>query len=237
MTSEPDYRQLRPHLGWLPIDAIKKMFEHTTQLARMPMSTILKKWYKSLNPALNVRPRDEPVATDTIYSDTPRSIVALPLLSFLLVLRPILQMCTLSSLINSLSIRFWTTSPNAVHLPNSSATMHGLRLVNMSSRFFDPYTFPLGRARHINSIRTLPNASTRTSNDCATPSLTALGPRHTLGFFVPCMCVSCSTTHSVKWLMIFLFACPQVLLTTSVPYYVFTSGNLSTTSLTTVTSI
>jgi hypothetical protein len=43
MTSEPDYGQLRPHLGWLPIDAIKKTFEHTTQLARMPMSTILKK--------------------------------------------------------------------------------------------------------------------------------------------------------------------------------------------------
>jgi hypothetical protein len=35
------------------------------------MSTILKKQYKSLNPALNVHPRDEPVATDTIYSDTP----------------------------------------------------------------------------------------------------------------------------------------------------------------------
>jgi hypothetical protein len=43
MTSEPDYGQLRPPLGWLPIDAIKKMFEHTTQLACMPMSTILKK--------------------------------------------------------------------------------------------------------------------------------------------------------------------------------------------------
>jgi hypothetical protein len=71
MTSEPDYRQLRPRLGSLPIDAIKKTFEHTTQLARMPMSTILKKRYKFPNPALNVRPRDEPVATDTIYSDTP----------------------------------------------------------------------------------------------------------------------------------------------------------------------
>jgi hypothetical protein len=70
MTSEPDYGQLRPHLSWLPIDAIKKMFEHTTQLARMPMRTILKKRYKSPNPALNVHPRDEPVATDTIYSDT-----------------------------------------------------------------------------------------------------------------------------------------------------------------------
>jgi hypothetical protein len=36
----------------------------------------------------------------------------------------------------------------------------------------------------INSIRTLLNASTRTSNDCATPSLTALGLWRTLGFFV-----------------------------------------------------
>jgi hypothetical protein len=43
MTSEPDYGQLCPHLGWLSIDSIKKMFEHTTKLACMPMSTILKK--------------------------------------------------------------------------------------------------------------------------------------------------------------------------------------------------
>jgi hypothetical protein len=35
------------------------------------MSTILKKRYKSPNPALNVRPRDKPVATNTIYADTP----------------------------------------------------------------------------------------------------------------------------------------------------------------------
>jgi hypothetical protein len=33
MTSEPDYGQLHPRLGWLPVDAIKKTFEHTTQLA------------------------------------------------------------------------------------------------------------------------------------------------------------------------------------------------------------
>jgi hypothetical protein len=68
MTSEPAFC---PHLGWLSIDAIKKTFKNTTQLEHMPMSTILKKQYKSPNPALNVHPRDEPVATDTIYSDTP----------------------------------------------------------------------------------------------------------------------------------------------------------------------
>jgi hypothetical protein len=71
MTLEPEYGLLCPRLSWLSIDAIKKMFEHITQLACMPMSTILKKQYKSPNPALNVGPCDKPVTTDTIYSDTP----------------------------------------------------------------------------------------------------------------------------------------------------------------------
>jgi hypothetical protein len=65
--------------------------------------------------------------------------------------------------------------------------------------------------------------------------LTALELWHTLSFFVSCMCASCSTTHGVRRLRISLFACPRVLRMTSVPCYVFTSGNLSTTSLTTVT--
>jgi hypothetical protein len=43
MKSEPDYGQPPPHLHWLSIDAIKTMFECTTQLAHMPMTTILKK--------------------------------------------------------------------------------------------------------------------------------------------------------------------------------------------------
>jgi hypothetical protein len=37
----------------------------------MPMSEHLQKQYKSPNPALNVTRRDEDLATDTVYSDTP----------------------------------------------------------------------------------------------------------------------------------------------------------------------
>ena len=37
----------------------------------MPMGTYLKKRYKSPFPACNVHCRSEPVATDTVYSDTP----------------------------------------------------------------------------------------------------------------------------------------------------------------------
>ena len=67
----PDYDKQRPLFAWLPTSTIKKTYELTTQLARLPFSTILKKRFKSPNPALNIHRRNEPVATDTIYSDTP----------------------------------------------------------------------------------------------------------------------------------------------------------------------
>jgi hypothetical protein len=67
----PDYTSLRPLFGWLPVDIIKKTFEVTTQYARLPMSTHLKKAFRSPFPAANVHRRNEPVATDKIVSDTP----------------------------------------------------------------------------------------------------------------------------------------------------------------------
>jgi hypothetical protein len=66
-----DYDKLRPLFGWMPTKTVKKTFETTIQYARMPNGTILKKHYKSPFPALNVKRRDEPVATDTVFSDTP----------------------------------------------------------------------------------------------------------------------------------------------------------------------
>jgi hypothetical protein len=66
-----DYDALRPCFAWLPTDIIKKTFEVTTQYAWMPLNTILRKCFKSPNPAVNVRRRDELVATDTIQSDVP----------------------------------------------------------------------------------------------------------------------------------------------------------------------
>jgi hypothetical protein len=66
-----DYVALRPRFAWLPTDIIKKTLEVTTQYARMPLNTVLRKCFKSPNPAVNVQRRDEPVATDTIQSDVP----------------------------------------------------------------------------------------------------------------------------------------------------------------------
>jgi len=55
----------------LDADVIKQTFEVTTQYAQLPMSNLLKKWYKSPLPTFNVHRIDEPVAADTIYLDTP----------------------------------------------------------------------------------------------------------------------------------------------------------------------
>jgi hypothetical protein len=66
-----DYDALCPRFAWLPTDIIKKTFEVTTQFAWMPLNTVLRKCFKSPNPAVNIRRCDEPIATDTIQSDVP----------------------------------------------------------------------------------------------------------------------------------------------------------------------
>ena len=66
-----NFNMLRPLFGWLPVDTIKKTFEMTTQLACLPNREILKVHYKAPNPALNIARRNEDVATDTLFSDTP----------------------------------------------------------------------------------------------------------------------------------------------------------------------
>jgi hypothetical protein len=65
------YDHLQPCFGWLPLNIIQKTFEVTTQYAHMPMRTVLKERYKSPNPAVKIHRRNEPVATDTDFSDTP----------------------------------------------------------------------------------------------------------------------------------------------------------------------
>ena len=70
-TREPDYIALRPHFGYTSEDIVKRTFQATTQLGRLSSATHLKWQYHSLNPALNVHCHNEPVATDTIYANTP----------------------------------------------------------------------------------------------------------------------------------------------------------------------
>jgi hypothetical protein len=67
-----DYPLYQPKFGWCPIEFIKPTFENTTRLARsLHLYGNKRKHYKSRFPAFNVSWRNEPVATDTVFSNTP----------------------------------------------------------------------------------------------------------------------------------------------------------------------
>jgi hypothetical protein len=68
---ERDFNVRRPNFGWAPADIIKRTFDCTTQWAKMVERYPFRKHFKSRFPALNVPRRNEPVATDTVFSDTP----------------------------------------------------------------------------------------------------------------------------------------------------------------------
>ena len=61
---------MKPLFNWLPLDIIKKKFKFSTQYYRALAHTVMKKTYRSHFLALNIKRRNEPVATDTVYYDT-----------------------------------------------------------------------------------------------------------------------------------------------------------------------
>jgi hypothetical protein len=66
-----EYEKLRRFFGWIPAAIIKDTFKCTTRWARYTGTYPLRKHCKSHFPDLNVHQRNENVATDTIFLDTP----------------------------------------------------------------------------------------------------------------------------------------------------------------------
>ena len=70
--AEEDWKTLRPHFGWQSEQVIKNTYNVTSRFGGpIPQHDYLKKPFKSRNPVFNIPRRNEPVATDTIFSDTP----------------------------------------------------------------------------------------------------------------------------------------------------------------------
>ena len=68
----PDYEKFRPYFGWVNVDTVPKAMEQSIQWGiSIPNTFTMKRHLKSRNPVLNVPRRHEPVATDTVFSDTP----------------------------------------------------------------------------------------------------------------------------------------------------------------------
>ena len=70
--AEEDWKSLRPYFGWQSEQVIKNTYQVTSRFGgTIPQHDYLKKHFKSRNPVLNIARRNEAVATDTIFSDTP----------------------------------------------------------------------------------------------------------------------------------------------------------------------
>ena len=70
--AEEDWKSLRPYFGWQSEQVIKDTYKVTSRFGdTIPQHDYLKKHFKSRNPVFNIPRRNEPVATDTIFSDTP----------------------------------------------------------------------------------------------------------------------------------------------------------------------
>ena len=70
--AEEDWKSLRPYFGWKSEQVIKNTYQVTSRFGgSIPQHDYLKKHFKSRNPVFNIPRRNEAVATDTIFSDTP----------------------------------------------------------------------------------------------------------------------------------------------------------------------
>ena len=69
MIKEQDYEALYPYLLWLPIDCIKHMLTTSTKWFCNVYGSPFHKHFKSHFPASNVTHHNEPVATNTMFSD------------------------------------------------------------------------------------------------------------------------------------------------------------------------
>ena len=68
----PDYEELRSYFGWVNVDSVQKPMEQFTQWGvSIPNTFPMDKHLKSRNPAVNIHRKHGPVATDTVFSDTP----------------------------------------------------------------------------------------------------------------------------------------------------------------------
>ena len=73
VTQEPSYSDYSLHFLGASEKTIKSTFKSTTQYARKLLhpKMHMQKFYKSPHPAMNTLRRQEPIATDTVKSDTP----------------------------------------------------------------------------------------------------------------------------------------------------------------------
>ena len=70
--AEQDWKSLGPYIGWQSEQFIQRTYKEASRFGRtVPQHDDLKKHFKSRDPVFNIPRRNEPVATNTVFSDTP----------------------------------------------------------------------------------------------------------------------------------------------------------------------
>ena len=122
------------------------------------MSTLLKKWYKSHFPALNVHRRDELVAMDTIYSDTPAvdsgATISQVFVGVESLVTNVYVIKTDRQFINTLEDQIWTWGAPTKLISDWAQ----LEISNQVRKSCGLTALMIGRVSPIISIRTLLNA-------------------------------------------------------------------------------
>jgi hypothetical protein len=190
---DPDFFQLRPLFGWLSPDIIKKAFTHTTQYARLPTGTTLKRTFMSPNPALNVTRRNEPVACDIVYSD----VLAINNDSIAAALF-VGTDNQVTDVYSNLSIPLRTISLIAVLLTSLSVTVSKSSSVTRFRISYVLYAFPVGRASRISNNRIQLNGAIKKSSALIITSLTVLVLLTTLGCYALNMYAFYLIAHTTK---------------------------------------
>jgi hypothetical protein len=153
--AQTNFEFLCPLFGWTPADTIKRTIEVTTQYARCRVSDTIKKHCHSRFPACNVKRHNEPVATNTVISDTPAvdSVVTCAQL-FVgreLLVADVYGLNTDKEFVNTLEDKSTNEEPWA----NISVMALKCRRVTALNKFFTHYVSVLGTANCSMRIRTL----------------------------------------------------------------------------------
>ena len=70
--AEQDWKSLGPYFGWQSEQVVQDTYKVTSRFGgTIPHHDYLKNHSKSRNPVFNIPRRNEPVATDTVFSDAP----------------------------------------------------------------------------------------------------------------------------------------------------------------------
>jgi hypothetical protein len=199
---EPDYEWLCPYFGWLPADAIKHTFQHTTQYAHHPVSTLLKRLYKLPNPAPNVIHQNESLACDVVYSDTLAinngSKLAVVFISLDMQVTDIYGIKSDKLFINTLEDNIRERGA-----PKKLISDRGSVSVNMSWISCGHCASTTGKVSRRCSTRTILSGAIKLSRQPPTIAWTELELHHPHGSCASCMCATYSITRTMPTLTTF----------------------------------